>query len=106
SAIHLAGWTIGEMLIKKSAAMVVNWPRIETETFDFATFSRKEKPYSEAKTEYDKQVNELTDWISRARHYAQAMSHTGPADYQRDVKLEALAPVVQGQLPVLVFADQ
>lgn len=106
SAIHLAGWTIGEMLIKKSAAMVVNWPRIETETFDFSTFSRKEKPYSEAKVQYEKQVNELTDWIGRARHYAQAISQTGLADYQRDVKLEALAPVVQGQLPVLVFADQ
>src|SRR6266480_1150297 len=49
SAIHLTGWTIDEMLIKKSAAMVLNWPEIETRTFDFATFSRKEKPYSEAK---------------------------------------------------------
>jgi len=54
-------WTIDEMLIKKSAAMVLNWPEIETQTFDFATFSRKEKPYSEAKLEYDKQVNEITD---------------------------------------------
>ena len=41
SAIHLTGWTIDEMLIKKSAAMVLNWPEIETQTFDFATFSRK-----------------------------------------------------------------
>src|SRR5690348_18366164 len=33
------------------------------------------------------------------------MGHGGPADFQRDVKLEALAPVVRGQLPALVFAD-
>src|SRR6266568_4964226 len=72
SAIHLTGWTIDEMLIKKSAAMVLNWPPIETQTFDFSTFSRKEKPYTEAKQEYDKQVNELTDWVERARHYSQA----------------------------------
>jgi len=66
SAIHLAGWAIDEMLIKKSAAMALHWPEIETQTFDFATFSRKEKPYSEAKQEYDKQVNELTDcWNAR-----------------------------------------
>ena len=57
SAIHLAGWTIEDMLLKKSAAMVLNWPQIQTETFDFATFSRKEKPYAEAKQEYEKQVN-------------------------------------------------
>src|SRR6185295_16095487 len=67
---------------------------------------RKEKPYADAKQEYDKQVAELTDWIERARHYAQAVGHGGPSDFERDVKLEALAPVVRGQLPVLVFADR
>lgn len=106
SAIHLAGWAIDEMLLKKSAAMVLNWPEIETQTFDFATFSRKEKPYADAKQEYDKKVNEITDWLERARHYAQAMEKGSVAKYDRDLKLEALAPVVRGELPVLVFADR
>jgi imidazolonepropionase-like amidohydrolase len=106
SAIHLAGWTIDEMLIKKSAAMVVNWPEIETRTFDFATFSRKEKPFSEAKPEYEKQVTELTDWLERARHYAQAMEKGSTAKFDRDVKLEALVPVIRGELPLLIFADR
>jgi imidazolonepropionase-like amidohydrolase len=106
SAIHLAGWTINEMTIKKSVAMVISWPQMETRSFDFATFSIKNKPFSEAKQDYDKQINELSDYLDRARHYAQAMGHGGPADYQRDLKLEALAPVVRGQLPVLVFADR
>jgi len=105
SAINMAGWTISDLLLKKSVAMVLNWPKIQTRTFDFATFSRKEKPYSEAKQEYEKEVNELTDWLERARHYAQAIGHGGPSDFERDVKLEALVPVVRGQLPVLVFAD-
>ena len=106
SALHLAGWTVDEMLIKKSAAMVLNWPQIQTETFDFSTFSRKEKPYTEAKQEYDKQANELADWIDRARHYAQAMEKGSASKYDRDLKLEALAPVVRGELPVLVFANR
>jgi imidazolonepropionase-like amidohydrolase len=106
SAIHLSGWTIDEMLLKKSAAMMVNWPEIETQTFDFATFSRKEKPFTEAKQEYEKQVNELTDWLERARHYAQALEKGSAAKYDRDVKLEALVPVIRGELPVLVFADR
>lgn len=106
SAIHLAGWTIDEMLLKKSAAMVLNFPQIQTQTFDFATFSRKEKPYTEAKQEYDKQINELSDWFDRARHYAQAMEKGSVSKYDRDLKLEALAPVVRGELPVLVFADR
>jgi len=106
SAIHLAGWTIDEMLIKKSAAMVLNWPQIQTETFDFATFSRREKPYTEAKQEYDRQVKELTDWLDRARHYAQAKEKGSVSKYDRDLKLEALAPVIRGELPVLVFANR
>jgi imidazolonepropionase-like amidohydrolase len=105
SAIHLAGWTISEMLIKKSVAMVVNWPQFETRTFDFATFSVKEKPFTEAKTEYEKKVNELTDWLDRARHYAQVAEKSSSAKYERDLKLEALIPVVRGELPILVFAD-
>ncbi len=105
SAFSLAGWTMEDMQIKRSVAMVLNWPEIQTRTFDFATFSRKEKPYADAKQEYEKQVNELTDWIDRARHYAQAIGHGGPSDFERDVKLEALAPVVRGQLPLLIFAD-
>ncbi len=106
SAIHMSGWTINEMLIKKSAAMVIDWPTIETRTFDFSTFSIKEKPYTEAKQEYDKHVDELADWLARGRHYAQALGHAGPADYDADVRLAALVPVVRGQLPVLVFADE
>ncbi len=106
SAIHMSGWTINDMLLKKSVAMVLNWPEIATQTFDFSTFSRKQKPYSDAKQEYEKQVTELTDWFERARHYAQAMGHGGPGDFQRDVKLEALVPVTRGELPVLVFADK
>jgi imidazolonepropionase-like amidohydrolase len=106
SAIHLSGWVIEEMLIKKSAAMVLNWPQIETRSFDFATFSRKEKPYAEAKTEYEKQVNELTDWLDRARHYSQVMEKASGAKFDRDLKLEAFAPVIRGELPLLVFADR
>jgi len=106
SAFSLAGWTMEEMQLKRSVAMVLNWPTIQTRTFDFATFTRKEKPYTEAKQEYEKQVNELADWLDRARHYAQAIGHGGPSDFDRDVKLEALAPVVRGQMPLLVFADR
>ena len=95
-----------EMQIKRSAAMVINWPTINTRSFDFTTFSRKQKPFAEAKADYEKQVNQLTEVLDSARHYAQAMGHGGPSDFERDVKLESLVPVVRGQLPVLVFADR
>ena len=106
SAIQLAGWTIEDMLLKKSAAMVLNWPKFETRMLDRTTFTRTEKPFSEAKQEYEKNVNELTDWFERARHYCQAMEKSTTANFNRDVKLEALAPVIRGELPLLVFAER
>jgi imidazolonepropionase-like amidohydrolase len=105
SAINLAGWTIEEMLIRRSVAMVVNWPTMETRSFDFSTFSIRQRPFTEVKQEYDKRINELGDWIERARHYSQAMEKGSIANYDRDLKLEALAPVVRGQLPLLVVAE-
>ncbi len=106
SAIHLSGWTAEEMLINKRAAMVVDWPAIETRSFDFSTFAMKEKSFTDAKKEYDKQVNDLADYVEQARHYAQVLQSPGGASFQRDVKLEAMAPVVRGEMPLLVFADQ
>lgn len=106
SAFSLAGWTMDEMQVNRSVAMVINWPSIQTRTFDFASFSIKEKPYADVKKEYDKSVNTLGDWMDRARHYAQAKEKGSPALYERDLKLESLVPVVEGKLPVLVIADE
>jgi imidazolonepropionase-like amidohydrolase len=105
SAIYLIGWTVEEMAIRRNAAMVIDWPEIETRTFDMSTFSMKDKPYTEAKKEYDKHVEELTDWVEQARHYAQTLEKSPAGSFDRDVKLEAMAPVIRGQMPVLVFAD-
>jgi len=41
SAIHLTGWSIDEMLIKKSAAMVLNWPEVETQTLTSPPFRER-----------------------------------------------------------------
>src|ERR1700683_1328960 len=106
SAFNLAGWTMDEMEITRSVAMVINWPSIQTTSFDFASFSVKEKPYADVKKEYDKSINALSDWLRRARRYAQAKEIGSPALYERDLKLEALVPVVEGKLPVLVVADE
>jgi len=106
SVFNLSGWTMEEMQIQRSVAMVINWPSIQTRSFDFASFSDKEKPYADAKKEYDKSINDLSDWLDRARHYAQAKEKGSPALYERDLKLEAMIPVVESKLPVLVTAGK
>lgn len=106
SAIYLAGWTMEDMLIKKHAAMVVDWPNVELRSFDLSTFSTKERTFADAKKEYDKQISQLADYVEQARHYSQLLQNAGNANFRRDVKLEAMAPVVRGEVPVLVFAEK
>ncbi len=106
SAFYLAGWTMEDMAIRKNAALVVGWPNVETRSFDFATFSFKEKPYADAKKEYDKQVEQFADWFEQARHYALSMGKSSDGTFQRDVKLESMGPAVRGEVPVLIFADR
>lgn len=103
SAIHLDGWTIEEMLIDRSVGMVVNWPTAQGRAFDPATFSVRTRPYREAKEDQVARTRELARWISDARDYRQARSRGGDR-LARDLKLEALAPIVAGERPWLVRA--
>ena len=106
SVINVAGWTVEEMLVRRSAAMVVNWPDLNTRTFDISTFSVRERPFADVKKEYDKKVQELTDFFEQARHYQQAAEKGSAQNYTRDLKLEAMIPVLKGDLPLLILADR
>jgi imidazolonepropionase-like amidohydrolase len=99
SLVHLDGWTVEEMTIAPSVGMVLQWPTLDTDTFDFTTFERRKRKFSEVKKEYDERVGRLGEWIDSARRYAAAPSP------ERDLKLEALARVVKKELPLLVAAD-
>lgn len=103
--VHLAGWTVEEMALDPSQALVIDWPAIETETFDFSTFSVKEKPFSEAKKAFDEAVATLEEWFEAAAHYRQASEKGDPSRFDRNLKLEHLARTLGGGLPVIAVAD-
>lgn len=102
--VQLDGWTVEEMAIDSSIAMVIQWPRIQTRSFDFSTFSVRETPFNDAKEKAEEQQNELRDWMDAARHYAQAAASAG-SRAERDLRLEALAEVLDGGKRVVIVAD-
>ncbi len=104
--INLSGWTIEEMDIRKSVGLVVNWPSMQTTTFDTSTFETRQRPFTEVKKEYEERVGKLEDWLNAARQYAQAIASPAAAGIERDQKLEALGPVIKGERPVIVNANQ
>lgn len=104
SAVDLGGWNINDMLIERHAAMELTWPSISAGSFDFTTFTFHRLPFEEARKQYQKKIDGLSDLLEKARHYGQAMQ-SGAADFPQDLKLAALVPVVQGKEPVLVVAN-
>ncbi len=105
SLIHLAGWTVEEMAIEPSLGLMLSWPNLRTRSFDFTTFSVNERPFKEVKKEYDEQMVEIGEWLAAARHYAQAQERSAGGRLERDLKLEALARALAGELPVIVLAQ-
>ncbi len=103
--IHLDGYTVEEMAINPSFGMMINWPTIQTRSFDFSTFTVSERPFAEAKREYDERLQELESWFEAAQHYKQAVENGDPAKFDRDLQLEHLARTLGGELPVIVSAN-
>lgn len=102
--VNLDGWTVEEMAIDPAVAMVIQWPEIVTRRFDFATFSMKESAFKEAKKKAEEKQEELRDWFEAAQHYQQAVD-AGSARLESDLRLAALAEILDGGKPVIIQAD-
>lgn len=104
--LHLAGWTVEEMAVEKSAGMVLNFPSLGGgggRGFGGFGGPARARPFSEVRRDYEKNLKELSERLEKARHYGKAIE-ASPAT-ERDRELEALLPVVQGKMLVLLRAE-
>jgi imidazolonepropionase-like amidohydrolase len=103
SLMHLDGWTWEELEIKRTAALMIQFPTIETRTFNFIEFAPGRTAFTEAKRFYDRRVKELNDYFDQARNYQKAKAVARP-DFRIDLAFEAMLPVLDGKLPVIIPA--
>ncbi len=103
SIVHLDGWTVEEMGIQPSAGMVLVWPNRNTRSFNMQTFRPERRPFREADEAYQRAVAELGEVFAAARRHA-AEADAGTA--RRNQRLEALRPVIDGAMPLLVIAHR
>jgi imidazolonepropionase-like amidohydrolase len=101
--IRLDGWTWEDVTAATPVAMHVGWPsfRIREGTPDAPSREDQEK-------EREEQLKKIRDAFEDARAYArarEAMRLGGPA-VEVDTALEAMLPVLDGKLPVIVHADE
>jgi imidazolonepropionase-like amidohydrolase len=111
SLIHLNGWTTDEMGVKPRAGLHIKMPVIQTPRGGFTPDNDEAPPtaggprmtFAEAKKSADAELAELNTFFESARRYKQARDAKMPG-FVRDLKMEAMIPVLEGKEPILVTA--
>jgi imidazolonepropionase-like amidohydrolase len=62
-------------------------------------------PFKEEERRYTARLHELSEFFEQARRYQKAMA-AGAADFRRDLRLEAMIPVLEGQEPLAIRAER
>jgi imidazolonepropionase-like amidohydrolase len=106
SLINLDGWTWKEMVLKPSVALAMEWPAAAAGRF--AAFLPPEATQNLAQ-QRERQLTALRQKLDDAKAYAQAKEarekdQSLPAR-PTDFVLEALIPVVKGEMPVIITAS-
>src|SRR5688572_10251195 len=105
--IQLSGWTPPEMIVKAPAAMHIQFPRLRSATF--GDQSQDEEAEKERKKSYTRDVDKLRDVLRDAQAYGKAAAARAKdrniERFDRDLILEALVPVVEGRMPVVMHAN-
>jgi len=109
--IHMAGWTWEDMDINRSAAMQIMFPSLAAggrggESADFPDESAAGgggTTFTERKRQYDQDIQKLNDFFDAARQY-QKERGANATGFKRDLKMEAMIPVLEGKTPIAVTA--
>ena len=102
--IRLDGWTWEDLMAATPVAMHISWP-----SFSISTFSFFGPPPSREEQEKQREENleKIRHFFDGARAYATARKAQGAGGERLDVDplLEAMLPVLDGRMPVIIYAD-
>lgn len=101
SLIQLDGWTWEEMSLRPSAAMHLVFPVLRMSAGQPP--DQRRVSYREAKQQHDRDLQRLNEFFEKARRYQHARQQPGP-DFRTDLQFEAMLPVLEGKLPVMITA--
>ena len=107
--LHTDGWTWEEMEINRSAAMVLNFPSAAGRGGrggmpDFPDMAPNAGGADARRAVLD-QIAKLNAFFDDARKYKTAKAANLP-DFHKDLKFEAMLPVIDGKMPLAVNASR
>ena len=108
--IHMAGWTWEDMAVNRTAAIVLQFPSTGGGRGNFAAdfpeeFGGAQQSYADRKRAYDQAIQRMNDFFDAARQYQKEKSNNAPG-FKKDLKMEAMLPVLDGKVPVAVTAQR
>lgn len=99
SVLQLDGWTYEEMTLKADVAMFIHWPHL-------TPFARRSEGRTEDAADPRTQpLKELRDLFEQARTWRKARE-SNPDSQAFDSRLQAMQPVLEGKLPLMIAADR
>lgn len=101
--IQLIGWTPAQMTVKAPAAMNIRFPRLRSAPL--VDVPQDEEAEKERQKTYTREVDRLRELFRDAQAYAKAAG-AKVRRFDHDVILDALVPVVEGRVPVVMHANQ
>jgi imidazolonepropionase-like amidohydrolase len=101
--MHLDGWTWEEMAVKPSAVMEMLFPQIQGGGGRRRGTAGAPRSYRNEEDEYKEHLRQVSSFFEDARRYEKA-KRGGGADFQPDIKLEAMLPVLDGNQALFVRA--
>jgi imidazolonepropionase-like amidohydrolase len=108
--VALDGWTVEQMTIKKPLALHVYWPQMELDTTprERARNRATWKSLDDQAKERREKAKSLDDFFQEARAYVKAReaAKNGAPDPGKNPPWEAMWPVLRGEVPITVHADE
>ncbi len=101
--VHLDGWTWEEMDIRRTAALAMIMPTIDLGRGSRGMPQETRTTFAEARRTYEKKLAGLRDFFEQARRYQRAKAAAQPG-FRSDLKLEAMLPVLEGKVPLMILA--
>lgn len=107
SLIRLDGWTWEEMEVLRSAALQLRLPSLAPAGPSAATGAGRPPRTSlaEARRRLEAEKKDIADFFEQARRYQKAKAEGDPS-LKSDLRLEAMIPVLEGKVPVLIQAER
>ena len=103
--LALDGWTTEEMVAKKAVALQVFWPsaNLDPTPKEKSRDPAKWKSLEDQDKERQEKLRQLDEFFAEARAYAKAK--VGAKEFQIVPAWEAMLPVVRGEVPVTIHAE-